>query len=469
MIIFSFLLFLAVITGVGVYSAKLSKGTTEDYIVGGRDIGPIPTALSAVSTCHSGFMFVGMIGYTYTQGISALWLIIAWMIGDFVAWKTVHSRLRNKSESENAITIADFIASHLTGRSRKLVRAVAAVFILMFLSVYAAAQLTAGSKALSVMLGWPTYVGIIVGAVIVTAYSFAGGIRASIWTDVVQSILMVFSMILLLLIAIVEVGGFASLFQSLNSINPSLTQLIPTDTGHGFLLFFLGWIAFGFGVIGQPHIMVRPMSITGSEHMKKARHYYFVWYLIFSISSVGVGLTARVLLPGLLGVDAELALPQLATTLLPSLLVGAILAGLFSATISTADSQILSCSSAITQDILPEKHAQKLGWSKSTTLLTMVIVTLVALFGSNSVYVLVIVGWSGLAAVLAPPILLKCYNKYFSAKDLLIVMVAGFLTVCLWTQVWKLSGSINETLPAFLVTGAIIGIVLLKKGQNTNS
>ena len=132
----------------------------------------------------------------------------------------------------------------------------------MFLSVYAAAQLTAGSKALHVMLGWPINTSILIGAVIVLAYSFSGGIRASIWTDVVQSIIMLISMSGLLVVAIWTIGGLTALFHQLNAIQPNLTSLIPSNLTFGFLPYLAGWIAFGLGVIGQPHIVVRPMAIS---------------------------------------------------------------------------------------------------------------------------------------------------------------------------------------------------------------
>jgi len=450
MIVLSFIFFLLVMTGIGVYSSKQSLNTTTDYILADRRIGPIPTALSAVSTCHSGFMFIGMIGFTYGYGVSAIWLIITWLIGDFMAWVVVHTPLREKTEELNTHTLSSFISHHLSDDQKKIIQKVSALFIIIFLSVYAAAQLTAGSKALSVMLGWPHAVGILVGAIIVVAYSFAGGIRASIWTDVAQSILMVVSMLGLFALALFHTQGVSALFSSLHQIDPTLTMWFPQNIQYGFPLYFAGWIAFGFGVLGQPHIMTRPMAISNSKHLKKARHFYFVWYLFFSLASLGVGLTSRVLLPELALADAELALPLLATKLLPSIFVGGILAGLFSATISTADSQILTCSSAFTQDLFP-KWKHHLSFSKLTTLLTMIGVVLIALFGSKSVYILVILAWSGLAVVLGPLIFCKCLNLRLGYKTSLFMMIGSFLTIILWSQVLEFSQHINEVFPGFLV------------------
>ena len=276
MIILSFILFLVAMTGIGILSSKKSTSTTTDYILASRNVGPVATSLSAVSTCHSGFMFIGMIGFTYTIGISAIWLIISWIIGDYVAWKMVYKRLRNQTEALNVSTVSSFISAHLEPKKQRIIQWVSGCFILVFLAVYAAAQLTAGSKALHAMLGWPVNSGIVLGAVIVGIYSVAGGIRASIWTDVAQSIIMLASMIGLLIVALVHLGGPIQMFESLVAINPSLVNLIPNNLSFGFPLYFLSWIAFGLGVIGQPHIIVRPMAISSPSQIQPAMRLYLL-------------------------------------------------------------------------------------------------------------------------------------------------------------------------------------------------
>ncbi len=450
MIILSFILFLVAMTGIGILSARKSKSTTTDYILASRDVGPVATSLSAVSTCHSGFMFIGMIGFTYTIGISAIWLIISWMIGDYVAWKMVYKRLRKQTEASNISTVSGFISHHFNHKKQRIIQWVSGSFILVFLAVYAAAQLTAGSKALNAMLGWPVNTGIVLGAVIVGIYSVAGGIRASIWTDVAQSIIMLCSMIGLVTVAIVHLGGLGQLFDSLSAINPSLVSLIPTNLQFGFPLYILGWVAFGLGVIGQPHIIVRPMAISSPNHIQPAMRLYLLWYLIFSICAIGVGLAARVILPELSAVDQELALPKMAISLLPSIFVGGILAGLFSATISTADSQVLTCSATITQDLFP-KGKQRMMASKLATLAMMLVAMGIALAGSKNVYLLVVLGWSGLSVILGPLIVLQCFNIRLAFTSTLLMMLAPFATIMVWRQWLQLSGDINEVLPGIAV------------------
>lgn len=189
MIMISFGFFLMLFVGVGILSTLKQKATTEDYLLAGRNVSPWLVALSAIATWNSGFMFIGMIGLTYTLGLSAMWLAIGLIVGDYIMSTFVHARLRQNSEKHESLTYAGALATW-NGTNYRWVRLVGGLVTVLFLCAYAAAQLNAGSKALHVLFGWDYSVGAIIGCVMVVAYCFAGGIRASIWTDAAQSIVM---------------------------------------------------------------------------------------------------------------------------------------------------------------------------------------------------------------------------------------------------------------------------------------
>ena len=180
------------------------------------------------------------------------------------------------------------------------------------------------------MFGWPHETGAILGAVVIVLYCFTGGIRASIWTDTVQSIVMLISMLLLSVVSLEQLGGFEALWSQLAAIDPKLVQIIP-EKQFGFTPFLLGWFGAGLGVVGQPHVMIRAMAIRDPEEIKKARTIYFGWYWMFSAGCILVAMTCRALLdiPSIENFDQELALPQLALQLLPGVLVGVVLGGCF--------------------------------------------------------------------------------------------------------------------------------------------
>lgn len=452
MIVASFGGFLALFVIIGILSTLKNRHTNADYLLAGQSVKPWLVALSAVATNNSGFMFIGMIGYTYAVGLSSIWLMIGWIFGDFLASTFIHKRLRVVTEKENVLSFAG-VLSRWHGTDYRRLRVVGGLITVAFLGAYAAAQLNAGSKALYVLFDWDYAVGASIGAGMVLLYCFAGGIRASIWTDAAQSFVMIVAMGLLFFVAASEIGGLNKFFTALGSISPSYMDLFPGDMSLGVFagpfLFVLGWIFAGFGVVGQPHIMVRFMTMDAPENMNRVRVYYYSWYIAFYTLTVCAGLAARLLLPEVGNFDAELALPTLAQQLLPELLVGLILAGLFAATMSTADSQILSVTAAITHDFTNGKKISYV-MTKLTTVLVVAVALGIALFGNESVFSLVIIAWSALGAAFAPLLAVYALGGKPSEKMALTMMCSGLGAMLLW-RYFGLSDIVYEVAPGILV------------------
>ena len=458
----AFLGFLGLFTIIGVLSARKAKGTAEDYYLAGRSINPWFMALSAVATNNSGFMFIGLIGVTYLMGYAGAWIMIGWIAGDYLSWFFVHRRLREQSEERRVTSFPGFLGVSKRGRSRLLV-VIAAVITFIFLSVYAAAQLKAGSKALHVLFGWNYSTGAIMGALIVLIYCFSGGIRASIWTDVVQSLVMMMAMLLLIAVTLYHTGGITGLHRHLLGLDPNLVRFLPSGSGPRSALWIFGWVGAGFGTMGQPHIMVRAMTLRSATDIKKARLIYFVWFTLFTAAAIGVGLSSRVLIPLKASFDAELALPTISMAYLPGPLIGLILAGLFSATMSTADSQILSCSAALTCDIFP-RLSERLWAIKAGTVFVTGIVLFIALFAQKNVFSLVTISWAALAAGLGPLLLVRLFRRTITEITGALMMLGGVTTVVLWVFVFNLSGVVYEVVP-----GMIVGTLIWALSRTTLS
>lgn len=458
----SFLASLLLFVVIGMLSMRKKTASVEDYLVASHSVGPWLTALSSVVTNNSGYMFIGLIGYTYAQGLSAIWLMAGWIAGDWVAWHTVHPRLRRVSELQPANTIPAFLANR-GGRVERRVARAAGLVTLVFLTSYAAAQLTAGSKALHVMFDWPEAAGAVAGAGIILLYSFAGGIRASIWTDAAQAVVMLGAMLALVVICMLRLGSPVALLSLLAAEDPSLVRLVPADLEFGFLAFVLGWIAAGLGVVGQPHILIRIMALRSTELIRKTRRIYFTWYVPFAFATVAVGLYARILLPETSAFDPELALPELAQRFLPSLLVGFVLAGLFAATISTADSQLLACSAAISQDLVPGM-GQSYWKAKIATAVVTLAVLAVAVTSGTTVFALVIISWSGLAAGLGPLMLGRLYWGSLPPGRSVAVIASGVATVIVWRFILGWGDDVYEILPGMISGIAVYGAMRLLPG-----
>lgn len=495
-----FLIGLACFLCIGALSYFQSESTSSDMVNASRSVSPWLVALAAASTNSSGFMFIGLIGATVSEGLSASWLMVGWIIGDYIAWVLFHQRVRERSFQSNAETVADFLSisqaqkyssldsitnskksqlsattdcrtetqaepqsdsepstqTHFFHRDR-LLGIITSLVILVFLSIYAAAQISAGAKALNAVMEWPLWGGALLGIAIVTVYCSLGGIRGSIWTNSLQAIIMLATIVILLIAALVEIGGLAPLWTNLKAIDPHLVAWFPANLQFGMALYFIGWVAAGIGVVGQPHLIQIAMTIDDSRHIRKARRIYFIWYIVFAAACIMVGLCCRVLLDTTTLHDNEFALPRLASLLLPEAMVGVILTGLFAATLSTADTQILCCSFAISHQLIPwlSKTAAR---HRITTIAVCVIVFFISTGAKQSVFELVVLSWSALAASLGPLMIVRAMNWKCGRWTAMGMIGVGLAVVIIWRYQLQLSGSLYETLPGMLASFLIYGI-----------
>mgnify|MGYP002834451454 FL=1 len=286
--VLSFLFFMSVFAGVGMASMFVKQNNTDDYLVAGRGMHPALAALSAVSTWNSGYMFIGFIGFTYVMGFNVIWLGIVSTVGQVVAWAWLYKFIQKEGQERGVRSLSSLVAEKAGAPEAKL----AAVLSVLFLSIYAAAQLTSGGKALYVMMGWNELIGILIGFVLVVAYCFAGGIRASIWTDAVQSCVMIVGSTILCWIALKEVGGFGGLTSGLETADPVLVSFLPPDLKFGFSLWAFAFFLGGLGVAGQPQVVSRVMTLGTDSDRKQAMVWFFVWQTPFIALMLIIGLAS---------------------------------------------------------------------------------------------------------------------------------------------------------------------------------
>ena len=448
-LIASFLLFMCAFAGVGLASMWVKEDTTDDYLVASRGMHPALAALSAVSTWNSGYMFIGFIGFTYTMGYSIIWIGFGSLIGQIIAWVWLYKFIQ-QSANERGVRSLSSLVSEVNGSPEAKL---AALFSILFLAVYAAAQLTSGGKALNVMLGWSEVVGILIGFVLVVAYCYAGGIRASIWTDAAQSCVMIIGSSLLCYVAMQEVGGFSGLHEGLAAENANLTSIVPADLNFGVSLWIFAFFLGGLSVAGQPQVVSRVMTLGTDEDRKTAMLWFFAWQTPFLLIMVIIGLASRVVFTGT-DFDPELGLPMLAMETLGPFWVGLILASIFAATMSTADSQVLACTAAFTDDIMPE-ISQDHKKAKLVTLIIAIFATLISIFGlyvpgGDSVFALVVLAVYGLGSIFVPILIIKWAGYEPDSNHTIAMMTAALVTVILWS----ISGFGEDIFPSVPGMGA---------------
>jgi sodium/proline symporter len=433
LILLSFLLFMGIFAGVGLASMRVKEDTTDDYLVAGRGMHPALAALSAVSTWNSGYMFIGFIGFIFLSGYSALWIAVVSTIGQLVAWIWLYKYIQKEGQERNLRSLSSLVSSKSGAPEAKI----AAILSVFFLSIYAAAQLTAGGVALKSMLGWSEITGILIGFVLVVAYCYAGGIRASIWTDAAQSCVMIVGSTILCLVALGKVGGLSGLHGTLADIDPNMVNVFPSGLKFGVTLWIAAFFLGGLGVAGQPQVVSRIMTLKDDKDRKQAMVWFFVWQTPFIALMFLIGLACRAIFPEMLAEDAETGLPRLAQSLNP-ILGGVILASIFAATMSTADSQVLACTAAITDDVKPEWN-QDHGKTKKVTLAVAAFATSISLVGQqfpgfgDSVFALVVFAVYGLGGIFVPLVLIRMIGYEPDSKHTISMMIAALLGVLIWT------------------------------------
>jgi len=372
-------------------------------------------------------------------------------------------RLRISTEEYSAITLPDYFEARF-GDDSHLLRVVSTLVIVFFFTMYVAAQFLGAGKVLNATFGISHIWGMVIGAVIILFYTILGGFFAVAWTDLFQGILMVGTLVCLPVLALVEIGGFGALADKLTAINPALVTITEGKSGWEMWSVILGGLAIGLGYMGQPHLVTRFMAIRDPKDLKKGSFIAVIWALLAFWGAVLIGILAL----GLYGTgfeDQEQVMPFMTNALFPAWIAGILISGAIAAMMSTADSQLLVSTSAISEDIyhqmIDSNASQRLlvTISRIATFVVAVIAFVLALSAENTVYKFVLYAWAGLGASFGPALLLSLWWKSVSRWGVLAGMISGTLTVVLWKSVFNLSDYLYELIPGFFV--ALMSIIVV--------
>lgn len=472
--------YLALVIGIGVWATRFSSAGVSEFFLGGRRMHRLVVALSAVVSGRSAWLLLGVTGMAYTRGASALWAVVGYTVVELFLFLYYARRLRRFTEAHDCITVPDFFAARLGERpgSGRLepgaaaLRLVLAAVILIFMVAYVAAQFVAGGKAFAAGFGLDPTAGVLMTAAIVLAYTVLGGFLAVSLTDLAQAVLMLFALVVLPLLAVGAAGGWGALTAELAALDPALID--PLALSAGALIGFLG---IGLGSPGSPHVLARYMSIADAEQLRWSAVVGTAWNVLMAAGAVLTGLAGRALLPdpsALPAGDPENLYPLLAGDLLGPLPLGSVLFGLviasvFAAIMSTADSQLLVAASSVVRDVwekvarrgrpLPQHRLVLLSRAVVTALVAIALV--LGLGAGELVFWLVLFAWAGLGAALGPTSILALYWRRTTRAGVL----AGFLTGTAVTIAWKLTPALSsrlyELIPAFAASLAVTVAVSL--------
>jgi len=433
-----FVLYLALIMGIGLYFAR-KKMTQADFHLGGKRIPGWALALSERATGESAWCLLGLTGFAFAAGLSSIWIAIGCVAGIAISWLWLAREFRRERDKYDTLTLPDYLATKYAGRG-KFIRWFSSIIIIFFFVLYVAAQFSGGGKTLNITFGIPVTWGIIISAVVVILYAMAGGFLSVVWTDVIQAILMIITLVVTPIVALVAIA------QSNISITSALALAgggLDSWTG-GAVGFAAGTLIFNnfswfFGYLGgQPQLDARWMAMRSDRDVKIGSAVAIIWTLLAYAGAITLGIAAIALFGSGVVSDPEQILPFMLLKLMPPWLAGILLAGAVAAMMSTADSQLLIATSSISEDIVHKALRKDFDDRKLVLLsrITILVVGLIALamaFTSKSlIYTIVGWAWAGIGCSFAPAVILSFFWKRFNASGVIASLVSGFATTVVW-------------------------------------
>lgn len=427
----------------------------DDYMLAGRNLGPLSTALSAGASDMSGWLLMGLPGAFYLSGMSTMWLPIGLTVGAWLNWRYTAPRLRTYTEvADNSLTIPTFLSARLHDGSR-LIQIGAGVIILVFFTFYVSSGMVAGGRFFEASFGVDYRLGMVLVAGITVLYTLVGGFLAVAYTDVVQGLMMVTALIAVPVAGLFRLGGPDSLISTINELDPGTWALWGASTS---LMGIVSAAAWGLGYFGQPHIIVRFMALETPQQAKAGRRIGIGW---MALACLGAAATALVGIATYRRDTGQLPNPEtvfiaLGQLLFHPLVAGFMLAAILAAIMSTISSQLLVSSSALVEDLYHAFNRRELGEKRSVLLgrvavmIVSVVAALMAWQADDSILKLVSFAWAGFGASFGPIVLLALFWRRLTRWGALAGMTTGAVVAAVWANLPGGIFDLYELLPGFV-------------------
>ena len=453
-----FVVYLAFMLGIGVYFFVKSKdGGEKDYFLGGRQMGPWVSALSAGASDMSAWVLMGLPASIYAFGIGQAWVAIGLAIGYAVSWTVEAPRLRRFTIVANdAITVPQYLTNRFVSKSKAL-QIICAIIFLAAYTIYAASSMKACGTLFHTVIGIDATLAMYLAAAIIVGYTFLGGFSAVCWTDFFQGMLMLAALLIAPIFALIVIkGGGAA---------ESVADL-PADYWNLFsswkdIVSGLGW---GLGYFGMPHIIVRFMSVRSDKDLKKSAKIGITWNVLIVIFSVAAGCIGHLLLGEIS--DSSTVFIQMVRMLFPALISGVLLSAILAASMSTADSQLLASASAFASDVYKpvfrkgKASDKEMLWAGRFVVLAISVIAVLIASNPNSGTIMGLVenAWGLFGAAFGPAIMLSLFWKRFNFEGAIAGIVTGAVVDVLWLLCLSSTG-IYEIIPG-TIAGLIAAIIV---------
>ncbi len=453
-------LYLLLMLGIGYYSMKRTNNN-EDFLIGGRTLGPATTAISAGASDMSSWLLLGLPGAVFASGlIEGVWISLGLVIGAYINWLVVAGRLRAMTERFDVVTLPKFISKRFDDESG-LLKIVSTIVILLFFTLYVASGLKGGTLLFAHTFDASEHTALLVTTFVVVSYTFLGGYMAVCWTDLIQGLLMLTALVFCALLGYMAIADSGT---TIASIKPEAFKFTTSWITGASLM------AWGFGYFGQPHILARFIGIESVQAVPRARRIGITWMIIClilatAIGIIGIGYNEIAPMAGVTGPNGnkERIFLALTSALFHPLFGGFVLAAVMAAVMSTADSQLLVLTSSLTED-LPffERYDEKAkAWISRIGVVGFALVAyLIASGDSGSILHMVGYAWGGFGAAFGPLVILSLCWRGVTKYGALSGMIVGAVTIFIVKNYIKIEGEyFYELMPGFIL--AFIAIILV--------
>lgn len=433
-----FILYLVIMLVVGYMVSRRTKNHA-DFLLGGKQLPGWALAFSERATGESAWLLLGYTGFVFATGLSGVWVAIGIATGIVFAWLFLAKRFMKEAEETGALTLPGYLAYRF-GKHGKIILWLSSILIFSFMMFYFGAQIAGAGKTLFTVFHIPPVIGAILSVVVVITLAFVGGFVTVVWTDMIQALMMLVTLVVLPIIALYHISAAdLSISQALVAAGPSMDSWTGGAIGFSLGLLLFNNFAWFFGFLGgQPQLSARFMALRSKKEAKEGSFVAITWTILAYGGAFMIGLTALTLYQGQVFDDVEMILPFMILDLMPPWIAGILLAGILAAIISTADSQLLVITSSVSEDII--RHA--LNWnltekrlvliSRLTIIVAGIVGLIIALTSKSLVFLVVSWAWAGVGCTLSPAIILTFFWKRYSGIGVIATIITGFVSTVIW-------------------------------------
>jgi sodium/proline symporter len=469
-----FIFYLVLILVVGFITYHINK-SHKDFFIAGRKLNPWVVAFSERASGESAWLLLGLPGAAFASGLMEFWTALGCVSGIIFYWFFIAKALRIETERLGAITLPTFLAARFE-KGQSIIRVLATFIIIFFFIFYLSAQFNGAGKILNVTFGLDQSTGMIIGAAVIIFYTMMGGFFAVAWTDMVQGIIMIGTLVILPLVGLAELKeihqGTHVLTDMASSAGHPLLSWTGGKSGWAAAAMIISGLSWALGYMGQPHLLTRFMAIRKAEQIKISRRIAIAWVIPAFSGALILGIIGASIYEQGMFDDIEKVMPHMANELLPAWLAGIFVSGAIAAMMSTADSQLLVISSSIIEDLFHRTLGMDVGdkallkGSRWITIVVGLIGFVIALTSDKLIFSMVSYAWAGLGSSFGPLILLMLTWKKVTWQGTIAGLLSGFICTVVWSELSALDAVISVRFVSWIVAFLAVWLVSLYTRKN---